>query len=174
MDATKYLEELLGDYPRIWHFYKTDYGEKARAAKYSQRYPLPMGTLSMVLDFHKWVSKTAKLIAEETGLPLPKNARPSEAGPDPLVIIRLHWLRNAWSSIEAKRSLAKTIGEEIVGWHTRIRVKVNDGDIYSYTASVICSRCQNRTVMRMNDKNICVNSNCRDPFTGEWFSWQIT
>ena len=174
MDAAQYLDELLGDYPRIWNFYKTDYGDKGRAAKYSQRYPLPMGTLSMVLDFHKWVSSTSKLVSDVTGLPVPRNARPSEAGPDPLVIVRLHWLRNSWSSVEPKRSLAKTLGEEIVGWHTRIRIKVNDGDVYSYTASVICTRCQNRTIMRMNDRYICVNSNCRDKFTGEWFSWQIT
>lgn len=173
MDATRHLEELLGDYPKIWHFYKQNTGDYGRSEKYAQRYPLPISTLSLIIDFHKWTHATCHLVNDYTGLPVPRNARPSEAGPCPLVIVRLHWLLNCWTTIEAHKSLSKTLGGEVVQWQTRIRSRVNDGDEYSYTAAVICHRCQSRTVMRVKDKYLCVNSNCRDKFTGEWFSWEI-
>lgn len=173
MDATRHLEELLGDYPKIWHFYKQNNGESGRSEKYAQRYPLPISTLSLIIDFHKWTHATCHLVNDYTGLPVPRNARPSEAGPCPLVIVRLHWLLNCWNTIEAHKSLSKTLGGEVVQWQTRIRSRVNDGDDYSYTSTVICRRCESRTVMRVKDKYLCVNANCRDKFTGEWFSWEI-
>lgn len=173
MDATRHIEELLGDYPKIWHFYKQNTGEYGRSEKYAQRYPLPINTLSLIIDFHKWAHSTVRLVGEITGLEIPRNAKPSEAGPCPLVIVRLHWLKNTWTKVETNKSLATTLGNEVIQWQTRIRSRVNDGDLYAYTASVICERCHSRTVMRVNDRYLCVNSNCRDKFTGEWFSWQI-
>lgn len=173
MDATRHIDELLGDYPKIWHFYKQDYGDRGRSEKYAQRYPLPINTLSLIIDFHKWTHSTARLVSDYIGIPVPKNAKPSEAGPCPLVIVRLHWLKNSWGDVQNHKSLARTLGGEVVQWQTKIRGRVNDGDLYSYTAAVICERCQSRTVMRVNDRYLCVNSNCRDKFTGEWFSWEI-
>lgn len=173
MDTVRDLEELLGDYPKIWYFYKQDFGDKGRSEKYAQRYPLPINTLSLILDFHKWTHATARIVNEHTGLPIPRNARPSQAGPCPLVISRLHWLMNCWNTVEANKSLAKTLGDEVVKWQTRIKSRVNDGDVYSYTAAVICQRCHSRTIMRVNDRYLCVNADCRDRFTGEWFSWEI-
>lgn len=173
MDATRHLDQLLGDYPKIWHFYKQNLGDTSRSEKYSQRYPLPISTLSLIIDFHKWTHNTARLVSEYIGVEVPINAKPSEAGPCPLVIVRLHWLKNSWGQVQNFKSLAKTLGGEVVQWQTKIGTRVNDGDLYSYTAAVICERCQSRTVMRVNDKYLCVNANCRDKFTGEWFSWEI-
>ena len=66
----KLLDEILSDYPRIWNFYKQDSGDKQRQPKYAQRYPLPLGTLSMVLDFHKWVNQSSLEVADKTGIEL--------------------------------------------------------------------------------------------------------
>lgn len=169
----KLLEEILSDYPRIWNYYKHDTGEKSRGPKYAQRYPVPMGTLSLIIDFHKWTHKTAHLVSESTGLELPNHVRRTEVGPSPVVMFRLQWLNNNWGNVESKRkTLAKTLGDEIIHWHTRIRVKVNDGDIYTYQSETICEFCLHRSVVRMNDKFVCVNVACRNPITGEWRTWQ--
>lgn len=171
----KLLEEILNDYPRVWEFYRHDTGEKARTPKFAQRYPLPLGTISMILDFHKWTHATAILVSQEIGVTLPNDVRKTEVGPCPVVMFRLDWMNKNWSSVERKRkSLAKTLSDDVVHWHTRIRVKVNDGDTYSYDPSVFCQNCNHRSAVRWNDRYICVNPACRHPLTGEVLSWQIS
>ena len=169
----KLLQEMLSDYPRVWEFYKQDLQEKSRGPKFSQRYPLPIGTLSMIIDFHKWTHRTSNLVASETGIPLDNTVRKTGIGPCPTVMYRLSWMNQNWHNIETKRkSLARTLGDEILGWHTRIRVKVNDGDYYAYDSAVICESCDHASVVRKNDSFICVNIACRNPITGEWRQWQ--
>lgn len=169
----KLLDEILNDYPRVWEFYKQDTGEKARTIKFSQRYPLPLGTISMILDFHKWTHASAQLVSEEIGVTLPNDVRKTEIGPCPVVMFRINWLSNNWFDLERKRkSLAKTLSDDVMNWHTRIRFKVNDGDTYAYESSVVCTRCSHKSVMRWNDRFICVNPACRNPMTGEVWSWQ--
>ena len=169
----KLLDEILSDYPRIWEYYKHETGERGRAPKYAQRYPVPLGTLSMVLDFHKWTHATAHLVAESVGLELPNHVRRTEVGPDPVVMFRINWLSISWHAVEQRKSLAKTLGDEIGQWHTRIRVKVNDADLYSYESTTLCQGCNHRSVVRMNDKFLCVNTACKNPLTGEWLTWQV-
>lgn len=170
----KLLEEILSDYPRIWEFYKHNAGERERSPKYAQRYPLPMGTLSMIVDFHKWTHATAHLVANTTGIELPNHVRKVGVGPDPVVMFRIQWLDINWRLIESKRkTLAKTLGDEVQQWHTRIRVKVNDADIYAYQSDTFCAGCNHRSVVRTNDYFICVNVACRNPLTGEFRTWQI-
>ena len=169
----KLLEEMLSDYPRVWEFYRHDLNEKSRGPKFSQRYPLPIGTLSMIIDFHKWTHKTTNLVSEEIGQSLELQVRKTGIGPCPTVMYRLWWLNEQWKNVERQRkSLAKTLGNEILHWHTRIRVKVNDGDFYSYDSAVVCRQCAHASVVRMNDSFICVNIACRDPLTGAWRQWQ--
>lgn len=168
----KLLQEILNDYPRIWEFYKhNSAGEKTNTPKYTQRYPVPISTLSMIIDFHKWTHATAHLVNETTGIELPNHVRRTEVGPDPVVMFRINWIDINWHAIN--KSLADTLSGEIVQWHTRIRIKVNDADVYSYQPSVMCSSCNHRSVMRINDEFICVNSACRDIMTGEVRRWQI-
>ena len=168
------LDEILSDYPRIWEFYKQNDGDKARAPKYAQRYPVPMGTLSMIIDFHDWVHLSSKLISDSAKIELSNHIRKTEIGPCPVVMYRIHWLSNTWQTIEQRqKSLAKTLGDEVGQWHTRIRVKVNDADIYAYDPQMICQGCNHRSVVRMNDRFICVNTACRNIMTGEWSSWQV-
>jgi hypothetical protein len=170
----KLLDEILSDYPRVWEYYKHDTGDRGRAPKYAQRYPLPMGTLSMILDFHKWTHATAHLVSDTIGLELPNNVKRTEVGPDPVVMFRINWLSIVWTTVEQKqKTLAKTLGDEVGQWHTRIRVKVNDADVYTYEASTLCQGCQHRSVVRMNDRFICVNTACRNILTGEWLTWQV-
>jgi hypothetical protein len=170
----KLLDEILSDYPRIWNFYRQDIGEKQRQPKYAQRYPLPLGTLSMILDFHKWVNESSLSLADKTGIELSNNIRKTAVGPDPVVMYRIQWLSNNWSSIENKQKhLAKILGNEIIHWHTRIRVKVNDGDIYEYQSTILCEQCTHKSVVRINDIFLCVNVECRNPLTGKWRTWQI-
>lgn len=169
----KLLEEILSDYPRIWNFYKHDLGEHSRGMKYAQRYPMPMGTLSLIIDFHKWTHRTSSLVSQEIGQPIPNDIRKTEVGPCPVVMYRIQWLNDAWSDMERKRkSLARTLGDEVLHWHTRIRVKVNDGDTYAYESTMKCDRCDHRSVVRINDTFVCVNIGCRNPMTGEWRQWQ--
>lgn len=169
----KLLEEILSDYPRIWNYYKHDTGEKSRGPKYAQRYPVPIGTLSLIIDFHKWTHRTAYLVSSETGIQLTDIVKRTEVGPSPVVMYRLQWLNNNWGKLETQRkSLAKTLSDEVLHWHTRIRVKVNDGDIYTYESTVVCEHCSHRSVMRMNDRFICVNISCKNLLTGEWRTWQ--
>jgi hypothetical protein len=168
----KLLDEILSDYPRIWEFYRNDLQEKARGPKFSQRYPLPIGTLSMVMDFHKWTYKTTNIVAEELGQVFANEVRKTGIGPCPTIMSRLLWINSQWSNIERKRkSLARTLGDEILHWHTRIRVKVNDGDIYTYDSAMLCQQCAHASVVRMNDSFVCVNIECRDPLTGAWRKW---
>lgn len=168
----KLLEEILSDYPRVWEYYKHDSGEKGRAPKFSQRYPLPLGTLSMMLDFHKWTHKTTYFVASEIQQALPVPVRKTEVGPCPLVMSRIEWLNLVWEDIVRKRkSLSKTLGDEVIHWHTRIRVKVNDGDTYTYESEMACESCAHRSVMRINDKFVCVNTGCKNPLTGEFRTW---
>lgn len=170
----KLLEEILSDYPRIWEFYKQDDGERGRGPKYAQRYPMPMGTLSMIVDFHKWVHTTARLVAETVAIELPNTVRKVGVGPDPVVMFRINWLDTNWSLIQSRqKSLAKTLGDEVGHWHTKIRVRVNDADLYAYQPETSCQSCLHRSVVRMNDKLICVNVACRNPLTGEFLTWQI-
>jgi hypothetical protein len=168
----KLLEEILSDYPRVWEYYKHDAGEKNRGPKFSQRYPLPLATLSMILDFHKWTHKTTYLVAGELQQALPVPVRRTDVGPCPLVMSRIRWLDYSWEEIVRKRkSLSKTLGDEIVHWHTRIRIKVNDGDTYTYESEMACESCAHRSVMRINDKFVCVNTGCKNPLTGEFRTW---
>jgi hypothetical protein len=170
----KLLDEILSDYPRVWEFYKHNSGERERSPKHAQRYPLPMATLSMIVDFHKWTHKTAVLVSETVGVELPNHVRKIGVGPDPVVMFRINWLSNTWNAVEQRqKSLAKTLGNEIIHWHTVIRVKVNDADVYSYETTTICNSCLHRSVVRMNESLICVNSACRNPLTGEWRTWQV-
>lgn len=170
----KLLEELISDYPRVWEYYKHHNSDSSRAPKYSQRYPLPIGTLSMMLDFHTWTHKTSKLVAETTGLELPNDIKKTEVGPCSLVLYRLNWLNHNWSFIQSKQKhLSDTLQTELKAWHTRIRMKVNDGDVYVYQASMSCVNCNNRSVMSINNTFICVNSACRNPITGKVLSWEI-
>ena len=105
----KLLEEILSDYPRVWEYYKHDSGDKGRAPKFSQRYPLPLGTLSMILDFHKWTHRTTYLVAGELQQALPVPVRKTEVGPCPLVMSRIRWLDYSWEDVVRKRkSLSKT------------------------------------------------------------------
>lgn len=169
----KLLDEILSDYPRVWEYYKHDTGEKGRAPKFSQRYPLPLGTLSMILDFHKWTHKTTYFVASEIQQALPVPVRRTEVGPCPLVMSRIEWLNIVWEDITRKRkSLSKTLGDEIVHWHTRIRVKVNDGDTYTYESAMTCAQCAHKSVMRINDVFVCVNTACKNPLTGKLRTWQ--
>ena len=168
------LDEILSDYPRVWNYYKHDTGDKARTPKFAQRYPLPLATLSMMLDFHKWTHKTAYLYAGALQQDLPTPPQRTETGPSPIVMVRLRWMSNNWNELNRKnKSLCKTLGDEVLYWHTRIRVKVNDGDLYSYDPIMKCTSCGNSTVVQMNDMAVCVNVACRNPMTGEWRSWQI-
>ena len=170
----KLLDEILSDYPRIWNFYKQDSGDKQRQPKYAQRYPLPLGTLSLILDFHKWVHESSLSLADKTGIELSNHVRKTEVGPDPVVMYRVQWLSNNWNLIEVKQKhLAKTLSGEILAWHTRIRVKVNDGDIYEYQAHTLCAQCKHRSVVRINNTFLCVNIECRNPLTGKWRTWLI-
>ena len=169
------LDEILSDYPRIWEFYKHNDGEKARAPKYAQRYPVPIGTLSLIIDFHDWVHFSSKLISDSAKLELSNHIRKTEVGPCPVVMYRVKWISNNWHILKQRnKSLSKTLGDEVVNWHTRIRVKVNDGDIYAYQSELLCTQCAHRSVVRMNDNFICVNSACRNPLTGKWFTWQAS
>jgi hypothetical protein len=168
------LDEILSDYPRIWEFYKQDQGDKGRAPKYAQRYPVPMGTLSMVIDFHEWVHFSAKLISKSTKIELSNTVRKTEVGPCPVVMYRVKWISSNWHTLKQRnKSLSQTLNEEVVGWHTRIRVKVNDGDIYAYQSEMLCPTCDHRSVVRMNDTYICVNVSCRNPITGRWLKWPV-
>jgi hypothetical protein len=170
----KLLEEILSDYPRIWEFYKQDISERERTPKHAQRYPLPLGTLSMIIDFHKWTHATTRLVSSEIGIEVPNHIRKVGVGPDPVVMFRIHWIDANWNAIETRRkSLAKTLGGEVEQWHTRIRVKVNDADIYAYQSDTFCQSCFHRSVVRMNNTYICVNVACRNPLTGEFLTWQI-
>jgi len=170
----KLLEEIVSDYPRIWEFYKHNTGERERSPKHTQRYPVPIGTLSMIIDFHNWTHKTVYIVRDTVGIELPNNVRKTAVGPDPVVMFRLNWLDTNWKLLESRqKSLAKTLGGEVEQWHTRIRVKVNDADIYAYQATAICAGCEHRSVVRMNDTFICVNTTCRNPLTGEFRTWQI-
>lgn len=170
----KLLDEILSDYPRIWNFYKQENAERDRGPKYAQRYPLPIGTLSMVIDFHKWVNETALSTSKTTGIELSNHITKTPVGPCPVVMYRLQWLSNNWNLINSKQKhLTKSLSSEVVNWHTRIRVKVNDGDIYTYHSHIVCNQCSHRSVVRMNDKFICVNVQCRNPMTGEWRQWDI-
>lgn len=169
------LDEVLSDYPRVWNYYKHDTGDKARTPKFAQRYPLPLATLSMMLDFHKWTHKSAYLCAGALQQALPVSPPRTETGPCPIVMVRLRWMSHNWNELTRKnKSLSKTLGDETLHWHTRIRVKVNDGDHYSYDPAIKCTSCGNSTVVQMNDLGVCVNVACRNPMTGEWRSWQIT
>jgi hypothetical protein len=172
--VVKLLDEILNDYPRVWEFYKQNNEDKERGPKHAQRYPLPMGTLSLIIDFHKWTHRTAHLVSESVGIELPNHIKRTEVGPCPVVMFRIHWLSNTWHTIEQRqKSLAKTLGDEVGQWHTRIRVKVNDADIYAYDPQMICHSCNHSSVVRMNDRFICVNTACRNIMTGEWLSWQV-
>lgn len=171
----KLLEEILNDYPRVWEFYRHDTGEKGRAPKFAQRYPLPLGTISMILDFHTWTHRTAYLVASELGVTLPNDVRKTEVGPCPVVMFRIDWLNKNWSNVERKKkSLAKTLGDDVVHWHTRIRVKVNDADTYAYESTMLCTQCSHKSVMRWNERYVCVNPACRNPLTGEVRTWPVT
>ena len=175
MEPVRLLDEILSDYPRIWEFYKQDTGEKTRTQKYANRYPIPMGTLSLIIDFHDWVHFSAKLISSEAKIMLPNTDRKTEVGPCPVVMFRVKWISNNWHILKQRnKSLSKTLGDEVLNWHTKIRVKVNDGDTYSYQAETLCTHCAHRSVVRMNDSFICVNVACRNPMTGEWRTWQMT
>lgn len=169
------LDEILSDYPRVWEFYKHDSTEKGRAPKFSQRYPLPLGTISMMMDFHKWTHKTTYLVAGELQQALPVPVRRTDVGPCPLVMSRVRWLSYSWEELVRKRkSLSQTLGDEVVHWHTRIRVKVNDGDVYTYESEMVCDDCSHRSVMCVNDKFVCVNTGCKNPLTGQFRTWQKT
>lgn len=171
--SVKLLSEILSDYPRIWNFYKQDNGEKTRTPKFAQRYPLPIGTLSMIMDFHKWVHESCKLTVDVTGIQLSQQIRKLPIGPDPVIMYRLNWLGENWNIIQHRDKIfARNLGNEILGWHTKIRVKVNDGDIYSYQTEMRCHQCSHRSVVRMNDEFICVNVACKNPISGEWLKWQ--
>lgn len=173
MTATRLLEEIISDYPRVWEFYKHHNEEKSRNPKFSQRYPLPLGTISMMVDFHKWTHNTTYLVAGTLQQDLPVTVRRTEVGPNPLVLHKLKWMMNKWDDLQRKnKSLAQTLGNEVLDWHTRIRVKVNDGDFYSYDSSIICDGCSHASVMAVNDLYVCVNVACRNPLTGEWRKWQ--
>ena len=87
----KLLEEILSDYPRVWEYYKHGNVEVTRGPKFSQRYPLPLGTLSMIIDFHKWTHRTTYLVASEIQQALPVAVRKTEVGPCPLVMSRIQW-----------------------------------------------------------------------------------
>lgn len=166
----KMLEEIINDYPRIWEFYRNDIGEKSRTPKFAQRYPLPISTLSMIIDFHTWTHKTVKLVASEIGVELPNHVKKTPVGPDPVVMFRLYWMNNQWNTIEnRKKSLAKTLTDDIIGWHTKIRVKVNDGDTYAYDPVLVCHKCFHRSIMRYKEGFVCVNPACKNPLTGEPF-----
>jgi hypothetical protein len=174
MEPVRLLDEILSDYPRVWEFYKHDTSDKSRTQKYANRYPVPMGTLSLIIDFHGWVHQTTVIISSEAQLPLPKPVKKTEVGPCPSVMSKVQWMGNNWHIIkQRKKSLSQTLGGEIVDWHTKIRVKVNDGDIYSYQSAVVCGRCAYKSVVRINDKFICVNVQCRNPMTGEWRTGDI-
>lgn len=163
----KMLEEILSDYPRIWEFYRNDSGDKTRTPKFAQRYPLPLATISMVIDFHTWTHATAKLVSSEIGIDLSNHVRKTAVGPDPVVMYRLHWLNQQWVVLEnRKKSLAKTLTDDIIGWHTKIRGKVNDGDTYAYDPVLVCNRCFHRSIVRYNEGFLCVNPACKDPLTG--------
>jgi len=167
------LDEILSDYPRIWEFYKQDEGDKGRAPKYAQRYPLPIGTLSMIIDFHGWVHFSSKLISDSAKIELSNHVRKTEVGPCPVVMYRVKWIGNNWHTLKQRnKSLSKTLGDEVIDWHTRIRVKVNDGDTYTYQTDMLCNNCSHRSVVRINDTFICVNTACKNPLTGRWLTWQ--
>lgn len=168
----KLLEEILSDYPRVWEYYKHGNVEVTRGPKFSQRYPLPLGTLSMIIDFHKWTHRTTYFVASEIQQALPVAVRKTEVGPCPLVMSRIQWLSAVWEDIVRKRkSLSKTLGDEVIDWHTRIRVKVNDGDTYAYEPTMTCDSCAHKSVMRINERFVCVNTGCKNPLTGEFRTW---
>jgi hypothetical protein len=167
------LEEILSDYPRIWEFYKQNDGEKARAPKYAQRYPVPIGTLSLIIDFHDWVHQSSKLISDSAKIELSNHVKKTEVGPCPVVMFRVKWISNHWHILKQRnKSLSETLGDEVTNWHTRIRVRVNDGDTYTYQTEMLCIQCVHRSVVRINDTFLCVNTACRNVMTGEWLKWQ--
>jgi len=173
MDSVNLLQHIVSEYPRIWEFYKTDTSQNERRTKHAQRYPLPMDTLSMIVDFHKWTFRTATLFGEATGLEVPTFAKRAEVGACPAVISRLNWMQVSWQVLENKnKSLAKTLTNDIIIWQTRINRKVNDGEIFTYLEKEVCDTCNNNSVMRYNDYLICVNTACRNPITGEVKRWR--
>jgi hypothetical protein len=114
-------------------------------------------------------------VAGELQQALPVPVRKTDVGPCPLVMSRLRWLDYTWEEIVRKRkSLSKTLGDEVTYWHTRIRVKVNDGDVYAYEAEMSCDSCAHKSVMRINEKFVCVNTACKNPLTGEFRTWLRT
>jgi hypothetical protein len=170
----KLLDEILSDYPRIWEYYKHETGERGRAPKYAQRYPVPMGTLSMVLDFHKWTHSNSKLVSEVIAIRLPCNVQPSASGPDPLVIARLVWLTKVWSNLEVvDKNLAKTLDGEVDHWSLKIRQRLQGAAPYKYLSGATCQYCATRSVVQYEDSLMCINAECRDPMTGEWRTWQM-
>lgn len=170
------LQNILGDYPKLWDFIE---GSKSstneRSMKYARRYPLSIDALSNIIIFHKWVNFTTSIVAEVTGLPIPRNARRADTGPCPAILERLHWLEVSWLALESKnKNLSKTLSSEIVEWQYKIARRVGQTDTYTYDTAVICANCQGRTVMRIDDKYLCVNIVCKNPMTGEWRTWQIS
>ena len=174
MESTKLIDEILSDYPRIWNFYKQNSGEKSRTPKFAQRYPLPIATLSLIVDFHKWVHESTKLVINVTGVKYKNQVRKIGVGPDPAIMSRLQWLSDNWTQIQQKNKIfARNLSNDIQNWHTRIRVKVNDGDSYVYETTMVCDACSHRSVIRLNDTYFCVNMACRNPLSGELRSWQV-
>ena len=170
----KLLDEIISDYPRVWEYYKQANTDRSRAPKYSQRYPLPIATLSMMIDFHKWTHATCKLVAEVVDIELPNDIKKTEVGPCPLVLYRLAWLNKNWSHIQNRQKhLSETLHVEVSKWHLRIKTKVNDGDSWHYETTMSCIHCSLKSVMRKEETYICVNSACRNPMTNEVLSWQI-
>jgi len=173
VDSVTLLKDIVSEYPRIWEFYKINDGERVKTMKHQQRYPLPIDTLSMVLDFHKWTHYTASLFSDVTGLELPNHIKKTAVGPDPVVIYKLTWIGDYWSNLEnSNKHLAKTLTTEIINWQTQIKRRVNDGDIYVYLPTEVCQACFHHSVMRINDVFICVNTACRDLMTGEVRRWK--
>lgn len=174
MESVKLLDEILSDYPRVWQFYKRNDGERVRTSRHAQRYPLPIATISMVLEFHSWTHETTQLVSDVVGLVMPAPVRKTETGPCPSVMSKIKWLNNSWSDLESQQKhLAGDLHHEILGWHTRIRAKVNDADVYAYDPGKVCDVCGHASIVRMGNKLICIANDCRNKMTGEYRSWEI-
>lgn len=175
MNTQQTLGKLIGDYPKLWDFIDTNNDiDKSRSVKFSRRYPLSIDALSNILEFHLWVRKTSKLVSEVLFLPLPKNQKHSDSGPDPSILEKLNWLSTTWDKLESiDKSLSKLLNNDIIKWQRKISKRIGDDtNTYTYETTMVCSVCSYNSVFKYNGFYLCVNIQCKDPLTGEWRTWQ--
>lgn len=174
MKTSDTIKELLGNYPRLWEFIDAKSPHIEGSTRFARRYPLSISILNTALEFNKWTHQTTHLVSEVTKSKRPENIRKSSAGPDPLVIARLMWLTKIWEELErVDKSLAKTLTSEVNSWTYKIQYKFQGANPYKYLSGATCQSCNTKSVVRYENKLMCINDLCRDPMTGEWKTWEM-